>query len=130
MAPRKGVQKACCLCVVSLSGAATACCNDACPARRTRVISDCRLTQGLDVHNTNGQGHNALHKAAYGGHRAICEWLQDGPPHLDPEALLPDARGQTPADLAVKAGFQILALWLARHRGAGDGKGPPSSPAP
>ena len=56
--------------------------------------------QGLDLGTTNNQGaeisrasfvvatslppnehqgHNALHKAAYGGHAALCSWLQECP---------------------------------------------------
>jgi len=72
--------------------------------------------QGLDIKNVNSQGHNALHKAAYGGHRDICEWLQDGPLRVDPEASLEDVRGQTPAALAIKGGFPELGKWLTRHR--------------
>jgi ankyrin repeat protein len=73
------------------------------------------MLQGLDLHNTNNQGHNALHKAAYGGHKAVCEWLQEGPVGLDVQSQLCDVRGQTPCDLAKKAGFEELALWLQRH---------------
>ncbi|KAJ1622567.1 hypothetical protein T492DRAFT_885047 [Pavlovales sp. CCMP2436] len=62
------------------------------------------------------RGHNALHKAAYGGHRELCAWLQHGPPHLDAECALTDARGQTAVELARKAGFVELAQELAQRR--------------
>lgn len=47
--------------------------------------------EGIDLADTNNQGHNALHKAAYGGHTDLCLWLQDEV-RLDPEALIKDAR--------------------------------------
>eukprot|EP00913_Durusdinium_trenchii_P014850 g13926.t1 len=59
--------------------------------------------QRVDLGATNNQGHNALHKAAYGGHAELCKWLQDEAT-LDPEQ--PDARGQSCFALARKAGFQ------------------------
>lgn len=51
--------------------------------------------EGIDLADTNNQGHNALHKAAYGGHTDLCLWLQDEV-RLDPEALIKDARMQWP----------------------------------
>lgn len=70
--------------------------------------------RGVDLGLANNQGHNALHKAAYGGHRELCAWLQDEV-GLDRFAALPDARGQTPVDLARKAGHEELADWLLRR---------------
>jgi len=69
-------------------------------------------SEGVDLAITNNQGHNALHKAAYGGHRELCEWLQEVV-HLDRRAGITDARGQTPVDLALKAGHEELAAWLS-----------------
>mmetsp|Transcript_34605 Transcript_34605/g.70678 ORF Transcript_34605/g.70678 Transcript_34605/m.70678 type:complete len:1015 (-) Transcript_34605:72-3116(-) len=74
------------------------------------------MSLGLDLSNVNNQGHNALHKAAYGGHQSLCEWLQDEPCSLDRSASIADVRGQTPVDLAKKAGFSDLAMWLIRYR--------------
>ncbi|CAK0861766.1 unnamed protein product [Prorocentrum cordatum] len=59
-----------------------------------------------DLRATNDQGHGALHKAAYGGHRALCAWLQDEL-GIDRRAAEPDARGQTPADLALKVRYRL-----------------------
>ena len=101
-----------------------------------RATAEWLWKRGVDLRNTNKQGHNALHKAAYGGHKELCAWLQgdlvcssplpipfvqtkepiSSLPQLDPRAELPDARGQTPVDLAVKAGHHELAVWLMRHR--------------
>ena len=77
--------------------------------------------RGVDMAVANDQGHNALHKAAYGGHRELCAWLQDSYRDsvgvgLDREARLTDTRGQTPVDLATKAGHHELATYLIRHR--------------
>ncbi|KAF4673172.1 hypothetical protein FOL47_010881 [Perkinsus chesapeaki] len=69
------------------------------------VLSPAELVLG------NDQGHTALHKAAYGGHRDICEWLIT----LDcfKELLdTPDVRGQTPAVLARKGGHEELGAWF------------------
>lgn len=74
------------------------------------------LLQGLNLANVNTQGHNALHKAAYGGWKDVCSWLQDGPSCIDRTSELRDVRGQSPVDLANKAGFPDLAHWLVRHR--------------
>lgn len=71
--------------------------------------------EGIDLADTNNQGHNALHKAAYGGHTDLCLWLQDEV-RLDPEALIKDARGQDAVALARKAGFEDLAVLLLRRR--------------
>mmetsp|Transcript_16810 Transcript_16810/g.58645 ORF Transcript_16810/g.58645 Transcript_16810/m.58645 type:complete len:127 (+) Transcript_16810:306-686(+) len=79
----------------------------------------------VDLAATNNQGHNALHKAAYGGHRELCDWLQ-GELGLDPAATIPDARGQSPIDLALKAGYTDLAEVLQSRRdqlGCTDGAG-------
>lgn len=71
------------------------------------------LAHGVDLGAPNTQGHHALHKAAYGGHAQLCTWLRSGPAQLGGErALEPDVRGQTPADLARKAGFAELAAEL------------------
>eukprot|EP00927_Polykrikos_kofoidii_P002386 TRINITY_DN10943_c0_g1_i2.p1 TRINITY_DN10943_c0_g1~~TRINITY_DN10943_c0_g1_i2.p1 ORF type:complete len:721 (-),score=118.68 TRINITY_DN10943_c0_g1_i2:35-2197(-) len=82
-------------------------------------------SKGVDLALGNDQGHNALHKAAYGGHQDLCEWLQDAV-GLDPSSEEADARGQTPVDLARKAGYEELAEWLAA-RGR---KNPPPSKNP
>ncbi|CAE8696156.1 unnamed protein product, partial [Polarella glacialis] len=73
-------------------------------------------SRGVDLALGNNQGHNALHKAAYGGHRELCCWLQDEV-GLDREASVQDTRGQTPVDLARKAGYEDLANWLVERRG-------------
>ena len=65
---------------------------------------------GLDLTFCNYQGHNTLHKAAYGGHRELCEWLLEGPPLMD--ITVKDVRNQTVDMLAVKAGYDELAVWL------------------
>lgn len=62
------------------------------------------------------RGHNALHKAAYGGHAQLCDWLQEvalldpEQPDVRPEAVLSPSskrlRGQSCSTLARKAGFQ------------------------
>eukprot|EP01065_Artemidia_motanka_P020502 TRINITY_DN24546_c0_g1_i1.p1 TRINITY_DN24546_c0_g1~~TRINITY_DN24546_c0_g1_i1.p1 ORF type:complete len:877 (+),score=215.13 TRINITY_DN24546_c0_g1_i1:37-2631(+) len=72
------------------------------------------LRQGLDLGFGNQQNHSALHKAAYGGHGAVCDWLIEiGLP------FTADARGQTPADLALKAGYGDLAEHLRVQETAG-----------
>lgn len=92
---------------------------------------------GLDLAQRNSQGHNSLHKAAYGGHHLLCRWLltltapaTPGDPQAGAGQLLLDpalidfrgrkgkagfareGAGQTAADLARKAGFTDLAAWL------------------
>jgi ankyrin repeat protein len=74
--------------------------------------------RGASLGVRNAQGHDALHKAAYGGHRELCRWLCDAPARLAPARV--DARGQTAADLARKAGFVELAAELAALAAAAD----------
>ncbi|KAF4705184.1 hypothetical protein FOZ63_020747 [Perkinsus olseni] len=64
-----------------------------------------------DLARGNDQGHTAFHKAAYGGHKDICEWLLtfDVFKRLRTTA---DVRGQTPAILARKGGHDELAKFL------------------
>ena len=60
------------------------------------------------------QGHHTLHKAAWAGHKDVCEWLQDL--GVDPECKEVDKKGHTASRLAEIAGHVELSQWLVRRR--------------
>ena len=95
--------------------------------RTPRDMTKYLFDAGLDLWQANEQGHNALHKAAYGGHLELCRWLLNVPSESSDDAMpvkqrneiaaarasLCDKRGQSPACLAAKAGFDEISEELA-----------------
>ena len=69
--------------------------------------------RGLDFHATQGGGHPPLHKAAYGGHVALCRWLRDECGACDD---VQDHGGNYAADVAEMAGNSEIAEWLRKGR--------------
>ena len=64
--------------------------------------------RGLDFHATQGGGHRPLHKAAYGGHVALCRWLRDECGAVDD---FQDRAGNYAADIADMAGHPDVGEW-------------------
>lgn len=75
-----------------------------------RVARYVREVCGEDVWMArNAQGHRPLHKAAFSGHKVLCEWLCAEFGCVDDVA---DDHGNFAADLAVEGGHDRLAAWL------------------
>jgi len=64
---------------------------------------------GCDMHAPQRQGHQPLHKAAWGGQLALCRWLRDASGAVDDT---PDHSGNYAADVADMGGHVELAAWL------------------
>lgn len=64
---------------------------------------------GLDFAAVQRQGHRPLHKAAWGGHLVLCQWLRDECGACDDAQ---DEGGNFAADVAEMAGHADVASWL------------------
>lgn len=65
--------------------------------------------RGVNFHVAQRQGHTPLHKAAWGGHSALCRWLRDECGAVDDKQ---DLGGNYAADEAEMGGHVELAVWL------------------
>ena len=65
--------------------------------------------RGCDMHAPQRQGHLPLHKAAWGGQLALCQWLRDECGAVDD---VQDKSGNYAADVAQMGGHDTLAAWL------------------
>ncbi|KAL1523893.1 hypothetical protein AB1Y20_018812 [Prymnesium parvum] len=90
-----------------------------CPAERAGPAGEALLPMaawlrrhGVDWAAAQRQGHRPLHKAAWGGHLALCRWLRDVCGARDDA---PDLSGNWAADVAEMAGHAALAGWLRRE---------------
>ena len=67
---------------------------------------------GMDFRKTQSQGHNALHKAAWGLHKELIKYLRDVHDMWDE---IPDVGGNYAADVASMSGSPELADFIRRE---------------
>jgi UPF0176 protein len=76
-----------------------------------RMCTWLHTEHSMDFGAPNDQGHTALHKAAFAGNRAACEWMKE-------QSMLDSAQdhaGNYAADKAEQGGHAVLASWLRQE---------------